>query len=325
MSSEKLLAIDIGGTKIALGIADHASFSSSGEFQRVEKFPVPESRRPELVIPVIVDRSLQLLAREHPVAVGISIGGPLDHERGVVLNFPHLPGWKDIPLASILAEAFDSPTTLDNDANLGALAEYHWGIGKGANPFLYLTISTGIGGGVILDGKLVHGVASGGGEVGHITVQTDGPLCDCGNRGCLEQMASGTHIAERARELVRERPGEGRRLLEMVDGTIEKIRAEEVLEGYRMGDALATKAWLEAAEYLAIGLGSIIHVLSPERIVLGGGVAMAGDDLITPVRERLRDHVFYIPVDCIDLQPASLGHDSALLGAATMVALEVES
>ena len=176
MSSGKLLAIDIGGTKIALGVADASLFHANGELETIEKFSVPEPRTPETVIPIVLERSRELLGREDPIGVGVSIGGPLDHKSGIVLNFPHLPGWKNIPLTTVIAEALNSPTFLDNDANLGALAEYHWGVGRGANPFVYLTISTGIGGGVVLDGKLVHGMASGGGEVGHITVQTDGPL-----------------------------------------------------------------------------------------------------------------------------------------------------
>ena len=291
-----------------------------GDWTRPRNFLCQPPRTPEGVLPVIIEKGRTLLGGEPPNAVGISIGGPLDHEQGRVLNFPHLPGWKNLPLASLLSEAFGVPALLDNDANLGALAEYRWGRGEGADPFVYLTISTGIGGGIILGGKLFHGMASGGGEVGHITVQTNGPLCDCGNRGCLERMASGTNIARRARERLEKEPEKGTFLRELVGEKTDDITAEMVLEGYRADDELSREVWLEAAEYIAIGLGNIIHVLSPERIVLGGGVVLAGDDLINPVRERMRDHVYYIPVDRIDLQAAALGHDSALLGAATMAA-----
>ncbi len=315
MGSGKILAVDIGGTKIALGVAEREEFSRNGKLHRVDKFPVPEPRTPEGVIPVVVERGRALLRGERPEALGISIGGPLDHEQGIVVNFPHLPRWKDLSLAAMLGRAFDAPARLDNDANLGALAEYRWGKGEEADPFLYLTLSTGIGGGVIIGGRLVHGAASGGGEVGHITVQTDGPLCDCGNRGCLERMASGTNIARRARGLAETDPEKGERLLELAGGELHRITAETVLAGYREGDRAGTDIWLDMARYLAIGLGSLIHVLSPERIVLGGGLSLAGDDLIGPVRSRLQEHVFYIPLDRIDLCTAALGHDSALIGA----------
>ena len=319
MSSGKILAVDIGGTKIALGVAGREEFRRTGKLDVVEKFPVPEPRTPDEVVPVIFEVGQRLLQGAELEVVGISIGGPLDHERGLVINFPHLPGWKNLPLVSILADTFGVPAQLDNDANLGALAEYWWRNREKQDPFLYLTLSTGIGGGVIVDGKLLHGLASGGGEVGHITVQTDGPLCDCGNRGCLERMASGTNIARRAREILTTYPEKGKRLRELVGGNVEQIRAETILTGYKEGEEVATEVWLEMIRYIAIGLGTLIHVISLERIVLGGGVSLAGDDLLIPLRRKLREHVHYIPVDQVDIRVASLGHDSALIGAATMV------
>lgn len=318
MSEGMLVAIDIGGTKLAVGAARASEYAATGRIDRLRKIPVPGNGTPEAVLPVIYSMVEELTAENGIGAIGISIGGPLDHRSGIVINFPHLPEWKSIPLRDMVATHLNAPAALDNDANLGALAEYRWGAGKGCDPFIYLTISTGIGGGVIVGGKLVHGMATGGGEVGHITVQTAGPFCPCGNRGCLERMASGTNIARRARERVAQEPEAGRELLRLAGGDPIGITSENVLQAYRNGDGLGTDIWEEAAEYLAIGLGSLIHVLSPERIVLGGGVAQAGEDLLRPVKARLRDHVFYIPVDEIDLCTASLGHDSALLGAATL-------
>lgn len=310
-----LVGIDIGGTKIAAGVADRNSFLLNGEVAGIHKMPVPDPGTPDRVLPHLFRMIEELVGDQNIDAIGISIGGPLDHREGRVLNFPHLPEWKDVPLRELVSGYFQVPAALDNDANLGALAEYRWGAGAGADPFVYLTLSTGIGGGVIVNGELVHGTGSGGGEVGHITVQTDGPLCPCGNRGCLERMASGTNIARHARELISLEEFGGSLLSELAGGTGGKITAAHVLEGYRRGDPLSVKVWGDAIRYLAIGLGSIIHVLAPERIVLGGGVSLAGDDLILPLREKLRDHVFYIPLEQIDLRTAELGHDSALLGS----------
>ncbi len=315
-----IVAIDIGGTKLAVGVAKREEFLHTGVLEGVEKMPVPEPKTPGAVLPHLLAMIARLVNGRTVDAIGISIGGPLDHEQGVVLNFPHLPEWKNLPLRAMVSDALNAPVALDNDANLGALAEYRWGAGKGADPFVYLTISTGVGGGVIVGGQLVHGVGSGGGEVGHMTVQTGGPECPCGNKGCLERMASGTNIARRAKELVGAHPELAATLLELAGGNCEAITSHHVLEAYRQGDLLGTQVWEEAIEYLAIGLGSIIHVLAPERIVLGGGVSLAGDDLILPLRKRLRNHVFYIPLKKIDVRTAQLGHDSALLGAATLAA-----
>lgn len=318
-----LLAVDIGGTKLALGVAEAERFRASGKLDRIVKEPIPFPGTPDEVIARSIELAHELLADAggKPAAIGISIGGPLDHESGRVINFPHLPGWRDIPLRQLLSDHLAAPARLDNDANLGALAEHRWGAGRGVEDMVYLTISTGIGGGVIVGGKLVHGVGSGAGEVGHVTVETGGPRCACGNPGCLEMMASGTAIARRARQAVTEEPSGSARaakLLELASGDPRGITSEIVAHAAREGDALACELWEATAEYIAIGLGSIIHVLAPPLIVLGGGVAQAGEQLLEPVRRRLRGHVFYIPIDRITVAAASLGHDSALLGAATL-------
>jgi glucokinase len=266
-------------------------------------------------MPVVRERLLEL-AGDHTInAVGISIGGPLDHTAGIVLNFPHLPGWRSIPIVEIVREMFRAPAAMDNDANLGALAEHRFGVGQDTDPFVYLTLSTGIGGGVIIDGELIHGIASGAGEMGHITVDPRGPRCACGNRGCLERMASGTNIARRARELLQQKPESGALLRNLAGGSAERITAETVREAFEQGDPVANLVWMDAVRALAIGLGSIIHVLSPETIALGGGLSLSGESLFAPLRRQLENHVFYIPLDRIRIEPARLGHDSALTGA----------
>lgn len=318
----QLLAVDIGGTKLALGVASIDRFRASGELDRIVKEPIARPGTPEEVIARAIELGRELLAAgdDRLAAIGISIGGPLDHESGRVINFPHLPGWRDIALRELLSRHLGAPALLDNDANLGALAEHRWGAGRGVEDMVYLTISTGIGGGVIVGGRLVHGVGSAAGEVGHITVKSDGPRCACGNPGCLEMMASGTAIARRARESLTAAAevGRGALLLELAGGEPGAITSEIVARAAREGDPLATELWEETAEYIAVGLGSIIHVLAPPLIVLGGGVAQAGELLLEPVRRRLRGHVFYVPLERIAVRTASLGHDSALLGAATL-------
>lgn len=307
-----LLGIDIGGTKLAVAL------EVDGE-RFVRKEPIPGEGTPTEVIDRAVTIARELTVETPARALGVSIGGPLDHATGRVLNFPHLPGWRDIPLAEIFAERLELPTLLDNDANLAGLAEYRHAVSNNLAdpklPFVYLTLSTGIGGGVIIDGRLLHGVRTGAGELGHITVAPDGPLCPCGNRGCLERMASGTHIGNRAREMARADRRLGVWMTERVGGEAEAITAETVVAGYRAGDPLATEIWLDAISALAIGLGSIIHVLAPGTIVLGGGLSLAGNALLDPLRESLKRHVFYVRLDMIEVATARLGHDSALVGA----------
>ncbi len=312
MKKRGLLGVDIGGTKLAVAL------EVDGE-RIMRKEPIPGEGYPSEVIDRVVTIARELTADSPAEAVGISIGGPLDHAAGRILDFPHLPDWIDIPLAEILAERLELPVALDNDANLGALAEYRHAVSNNLAdptlPFVYLTLSTGIGGGIIIDGGLLHGVRTGAGELGHITVAPNGPLCPCGNRGCLERMASGTHIGNRAREMVKESRTLGGWMIEREGGYIDAITAETVVAGYRAGDPLATEIWLDAVGALSIGLGSIIHVLAPGTIVLGGGLSLAGTALLDPLQEALKRHVFYVRLDMIEVATARLGHDSALLGA----------
>lgn len=327
LDSSTILAIDIGGTKLAIGVVRRDEFRATGRLAAVTKEPVPAPGTPDVVIARVIAIARELLAAEggRLDAIGISIGGPLDHTTGTVVNFPHLPEWRMIPLCSEISDALGAPASLDNDANLGALAESRLGAGRGVADLVYLTISTGIGGGVIVGGRLLHGVGSGAGEVGHITVESNGPICPCGNRGCLEMMASGTAIARRARALAELDPAQGEALIRQAGGDTAAITSQHVVAAMIAGDPMATAIWESTAEFIAIGLGSIIHILAPSMIILGGGVAQTGELLLEPVRARLRNHVFYIPLDRIAVVSAALGHDSALLGAACLAAAGEES
>lgn len=318
MTSPLILAVDIGGTKLAVGAARRDEFERTGRLEWLMKEPVPAPGTPDRVIARVLEMARGIAGDEPIASIGISIGGPLDHAAGIVVNFPHLPGWRDIPLCEQISRALGAPARLDNDANLGALAEHRWGAGRGVDDMVYLTISTGIGGGVIVGGRLLHGVGSAAGEVGHITVLTDGPRCACGNPGCLEMMASGTAMARRAREALVSTPDGGGILRSLAGADDAAITAAIIFQAARDGDALAHDIVEETAEYLAVGLASIIHVLAPPLIVLGGGVAQAGEDLLGPVRARLRNHVSYVPLDCIRIVEAQLGHDSAIIGAGTL-------
>lgn len=305
------LGIDIGGTKVAFAVAD-----AGGHILAEDRIATRPQRGPAAVIAEIGDHAAGLIAGRDVVACGIGCVGPLDPARGVVYGPPpNLPGWDNVPLVAPLRERLGLPVVLDNDCNVAALGEWRFGAGRGLDDLVYVTIGTGIGGGVIVGGRLLRGVGNGAGEIGHLTILPDGPRCNCGNRGCLEALASGPAIARRARAaLARGEPSS----LDAGAG----LTAEQVIAAARAGDALARVLWDETVEYLAVGLANVICVLAPPRIILGGGVSEAGDFLLVPLRAALARRVFQVPVEQVEIVPAALGPHAGVLGA---VALAQES
>jgi len=308
MIKDAIAAIDIGGTKIALGLAD-----INGQPLPFRRFPTRVERGPRPIIDEAINE-LKRMAGEagvRLVAVGVGCGGPLDRRRGLILSPPNLPGWDEFPILRLVKERLGLPVLLDNDANAAALGEHEYGVGRGLRNLVYITISTGIGGGLIINNQLVHGVGDGAGEVGHMVVQPDGPPCGCGARGCLEALCSGTSIARRAVErLVKDgRPSTLR------EGSVEDVTAHSVAAAARVGDELAREVWDETVHYLALGLSNIIAALAPEAIILGGGVSTSGDQLLLPLRQCIRESVKIMPVEQVQIVQASLGGDSGVYGA----------
>jgi glucokinase len=300
--------IDIGGTKIALAVAD-----LEGRVAERTRFPARTSERgPHEIIGEALAEIERMLGKTRALltAVGVGCGGPLDRARGLILSPPNLPGWDEFPVVKIVEERLGVPALLDNDANAAALGEHRHGAGRGYRHLVYITQSTGIGGGVIVRGELVHGVYDGAGEVGHMTVLPDGPACGCGGRGCLEALCSGTAIARRARE--RLAAGEASSLSTLAPS---EVTARAVAEAARAGDPLAAQVWDEMVHYLAVGVGNLFNVLAPEAVVIGGGVSEAGEQLFGPLRERVRARARMLPPEKINILQASPGGDSALHGA----------
>jgi glucokinase len=306
-----VLAIDIGGTKLAAGIVD-----TEGRILARGEVPTLAAEGLEPVLGRIVGLGRDLLSRPEVAdvsvhRVGVGCAGPVDLKAGIVFNPPNLPGWLRVPLIDHLQEALALPAVLENDANAAALGEFRYGAGKGARSIVYLTVSTGIGGGIILEGKIWHGLKDSAGEIGHMTVCPDGPLCGCGNRGCLEAMASGTSIARRAREAIA--AGRQTGLSE-----IPALTSADVVRLALAGDVVAREVWDSAVTYLGIGVAAVITILAPERIVIGGGVTRAGDFLFDSLREHVRQRVKLVPVESVAILPAALGPDVGILGAAAV-------
>jgi glucokinase len=306
MAEDFIAGIDIGGTKIAVAIA-----SSSGEIIARRYFPTDPTRTPHKAVNQALEVLVGLADTHHATlrAVGIGCAGPLDLERGLVMSPPNLPLWREFPLPSIVGERLNIPVIFDNDGNAAALGEYLYGAGRGLSNLVYLTISTGIGCGIIADHKLVHRA----GEAGHITVQTDGALCGCGARGCMEALSSGTGIARRAHEkLVAGRTSVMRDMV----GDLMQVTAKTVVEAAQAGDDLASEIWRETIRFLAIGIGSIITMTAPHAVILGGGiVAGTGEFLLQPLRKQLHERVRIVRMEEVQILQAGLGADSGLYGA----------
>ena len=307
-------AVDIGGTKVAVGVADAA-----GRLVASTSFPTLPERGPEAVLGETASRLRGLALAEGATlaAVGVGCIGPLDPRSGTLMNPPNFPGWSYVPVKATLERALGAPVTIDNDANVAALAEYRQGAGRGARVMVYATVSTGIGGGLVIDGRLLHGIGGAAGEFGHQTIRPDGPLCGCGNRGCLEAMASGTAIARRAREAAA--AGQAQAIVALAGGP-GGILAEHVAQAARAGDPDAEAIWAAAMDDLAIGLGNVVTTLAPDRLVVGGGVTRSGDLLLGPLRAGLARRVRMVPVNELDIRLAELADEVGLVGAAALVA-----
>jgi glucokinase len=306
---EVLAGIDIGGTKIAIALE-----TPSGERVATRRLPT-QAEAGAYAILENISRAVEEMLSENEVeiiSIGVGSPAPLDVEKGLILSPSNLRDWDRFPIVSLLNERFKVPVTLDNDANVAALGEYIYGAGRGYRNIFYVTISTGIGGGIIINGEIYHGVANGAGELGHAVAQPGGVRCNCGSTGCLETICAGVHIARRARE--RLAGGEPSLINEMISDASE-ITAKTVVEAARRGDRLALEIWNETCLFLAIGVANIFTLLAPEVVVVGGGIAAAGELLFAPLREMIPRFVSMIPPEKINLVPAQLGAESGVCGA----------
>jgi glucokinase len=309
-----VVTIDLGGSKIALGIV-----SRDYRILAREHLLTQAEEGADSVIKRIISAVRQITASantalSHLYGVSIAAAGAIDSRRGIVTLSPNLPGWRDIPLGSIIEERLGIKTWLLNDANAAALGEHHFGAGRGVANLVYLTIGTGIGGAVIIDGKLYTGGCGSAGEIGHMTIDTNGPRCECGNIGCLEQLAAGKAIAREAKK----RLGSGERstLTEAVAGKLETVTAEDVAVAAKKGDSLAVDVINSAATYLGVGMVNLVNIFNPEAIIIGGGVASMGDLLLAPARRMVRERAFPESAAVVRIVTAELGGDAGLLGAA---------
>jgi len=263
------------------------------------------------------ERTITQTTREVPgaeiIGVGVGAPGPLDTRSGIVLLTPNL-GWVNLPLRRIIHDRLGLPAALDNDANCAVLGEWWVGAARGSRTAIGITIGTGIGGGLILEGKLYHGASDVAGEIGHTTIDTEGRRCKCGNYGCLEAYASGPNIALRAIEALE--AGAESRLPEHVGGELRRITAQTVYEAAQDGDELALEVVNDTAKFLGVGIANLLNVFNPEVVVICGGVTLAGDHLFVPLRREVARRAFKPAVQACRIVPGALVGTAGVYGAA---------
>jgi glucokinase len=303
---------DLGGTRFRIALAD-----SSGKLLHRSGIRTEASRGQAAVLERIKGsiRDTIALARGPVGAIAIAAPGPLDPWKGIIYRPPNLPGWDEVHLKEILEDAFGIPTHVGNDANLAAMAEWRFGAGRGSSHVVYVTVSTGVGGGVIDRGQLLLGFCGGAAEVGHMTIDVNGPRCNCGNYGDLEALASGTAISRRAVESIK--AGHESRIVELAGG-LEKVAAEHVVEAARQGDAVALEVLHRAGYYLGVGVANLMMLYDPEVIVLGGGVMNAKDLLFAEMHRAIEERAMLSFRLRTRIELAVLGDDVGIYGAVAL-------
>jgi glucokinase len=316
--AQYIIGVDLGGTNIVAG----AMTVDGSQHLNTRSIPTNASlgdegvadRMVTLVEGVILDTMRQTgVLRSDFVGVGVGAPGPLDRERGVVLVAPNL-GWLNFPLRDRIHDRLALPTTLDNDANCATFGEWWQGAARGSRNVIGMTIGTGIGGGLILNGALYHGASDMAGEVGHTTIDLNGRHCKCGNYGCLEAYASAPAIATRAREvLVREESASA--MPGMVQGKFEDITAQTVYDAAKQGDPVASEIVRDTARYLGAGVANLLNIFNPDTVVIAGGVTAAGDALFVPLRAEVRRRAFGPAVRAVKIVPGTLPGTAGVVGA----------
>jgi len=310
------VGVDLGGTNIKAGLV-----RADGTVLYRMHLSTDSEKGPGGVADRIAEAVLDCVEHAEGGAagvngVGIGSPGPLDLKRGIVIFAPNLAGWENVPLRDMVYERTKMPCTLENDANAAALAEQWAGVGKGCDSLVIFTLGTGIGGGIVLDGKVLHGFRDVGAEIGHMSINPDGPVCGCGNKGCVEAYASATAMVRRMKEAIA--AGSKTPLAEKGDA----LTARDIYEAAVAGDQAARENMARTGFYLGIAIANILHILNPEVIAMSGGVSAAGDLLMDPIMDTLRERAIPASLEGVKICWASLGEDTGVIGAARSFDLE---
>lgn len=310
------IGIDLGGTYTKLALVD-----TSGRISRRAKLSTAAYKtRAELVSAIISEvRSVMEKAHLSPNAllgVGIGVPGLVDFDRGLVHALTNVPGWKNTPLKRMLEAKLKIPVLVDNDVNVMALGECRFGAGKGAKDLICVTLGTGVGGGIIIGGRLYRGCTFSAGEVGHMPLKEEGLSCNCGGYGCLERYVGNRYIAEEIKGKIR--GGSRTAIKGLVDGDLSAITPEIISKAALKGDRLSIDFWDTVGTRIGVTLAGIVNLLNPERIIIGGGVAEAGEPLFRSIRKTVKERALPVPRRAVKILRARLGNEAGVIGAAAL-------
>lgn len=318
-----LIGVDVGGTNVRVGI-----ITPEGKVLKKVQYITDISKGGLALFERLVS-NLKSLIQENIkesnqlIGIGIGVAGPININKGIIMEPPNLPGLKGFPLRDFLKEKISSPIAIENDANAFTLGEGWVGVANGCKHYCGITLGTGVGGGVVIDSKILHGAEGMAGEVGHMVIDPEGPLCGCGGRGCLEVYASGTGITRIALEAIER--GEGGGILKWIEGDTQSLTSENVFEIAQSGDLEAQQIFNEMGRYLGFGLINLIHLFNPEKIVIGGKVSQAWDYFIGSAMETIQERAMEGPRKGVQIVKGECGDDAGMLGAAYSVLIKARS
>lgn len=307
-----ILALDFGGTKHAAAVV----VPGEKQWLAYRRAVSPANADAKSDIEIMFALAHDLLTKAQISGVGVSFGGPVDATTGTVRLSHHVRGWENTPLREMLEAEFGVPASVDNDANVAALGEHRFGAGRGYDSLLYITVSTGVGGGWILNGRPWRGVEGMAGEIGHTVVDPAGPMCLCGKRGCVERLASGPYIAQQVREWLQKQPEQGKVLRSLSNNNLDTITGQLVSQAAKEGDELAIKALENAGWALGVAIGNVANLINPQLFILGGSVTLAGDRFWQTIRRVAGETA--LPEVHFDIVPAALGDEAPLWGAVAL-------
>lgn len=310
-----MIGVDVGGTKVAAGLVNER-----GEILKHARSHMITNADAVTGLNCVANAIRELLKdippQQKPAALGVCAPGPLDPRKGIIINPPNVPCWRNFPLADELHKIFGIPVKVENDAKAAGLAEVLWGAGKGYSNVFYATVGTGIGAAIIFSGKIYHGRTGAAAEAGHMGIQFDGPKCPCGKRGCIEFLASGPAIARRARKKLQENPKSS--LPEMAGGNLENVTSEMVAKAAAAQDSVATEVVRETVDLLAYWLGNVVDFLEPDIIIMGGGVSTMLASHLDEIRRKWKGAVLNPWPEQIPVVLARYGEESGIAGAAAL-------
>jgi glucokinase len=320
LENERVIGVDVGGTKVAAGFVDQ-----QGEIlqhTRTAMNPAGSAAEGLAAVTSAIDALLKMASESRGTVprIGICAPGPLDPHTGVVLNPPNVPCWRNFPLAAEISRRYGGSVKIDNDANAAGLAEGLWGAGRGYKNVFYACIGTGIGTGILFDGRIYHGRTGAAAEGGHVSIDYNGPRCNCGKKGCIEALVSGTAIGKKARAKLTEGMGRKSAMLDLAGGDINAVTAEVVGRAYAAGDSTAKEILLETVDLLAVWLGNIVDLLEPDVMIMGGGVAAMLSPCFDEIRNRLPAWCLNSRCLEIPLVAARYGANAGIAGGAALCA-----